>query len=152
MFSVYPSYDIPYVPSSWDRLETMIELSQVHYGDKTVDLGAGDGRVVTAMAKLGAKAQGYEIDKGRAELGQKNIKEEGLTNNAVIYNKNFWNINLGDYNIITLYGITNIMERLEIKIYQEVKPGTKIISNFFPFPTLIPLKKKRSIYLYIPQQ
>ena len=152
MFSVYPSYDIPFVPTSWERLQTMIELSHVNYGSKSVDLGSGDGRVVIAMARLGANAEGYEIDKGRAALGQKNIKKKGLENKAIIYNKSFWHIDLGSYDIITLYGITSIMERLEEKIYKEVKPGTKITSNFFPFPTLIPLIKKQSIYLYMPQE
>lgn len=139
---------VPFVPSSWDRLETMITLANVTPGQKTLDLGAGDGRVVIAMAKLGADAYGYEIDPDLVEEGMRNIKNEGLENKAFILNKDYWNENLSSFDIVTIYGMTSVMEKLEKKLRDELKSGAKVISNYFTFPTWPHVEKKDQIYVY----
>ncbi|HUD44240.1 MAG TPA: 50S ribosomal protein L11 methyltransferase [Patescibacteria group bacterium] len=134
--------------SANERLDVMLELSQIQPGQKTIDLGSGDGRVVIAMAKLGAQAHGIEIDPGRVELARNNILKENLLDKAIITQGNFWNEDLGEFDIITLYGITGIMERLEKKLKIEMKPGSKVISNFFQFPNWYPAKNKSNIFVY----
>ena len=140
--------DIPFVPSSTDRLNTMVELSQVKPGQKTLDLGSGDGRVVIAMAKAGAEAHGFEVDPKLVEESKKNIANEGLEGKAFIHNKSFWDGDLRDFDVITVYGITSIMGRLEGKLKQELKDGAKIVSNYFTFPNWKPEEVKEKVYLY----
>ena len=53
---------VPFVPSPQDVVDKMIELAGVKKGDTVYDLGSGDGRIVIAAAKKGAKAVGFEID------------------------------------------------------------------------------------------
>lgn len=141
-------YDIPFVPSSVQRVSTMIELADIKPGQKAVDLGAGDGRIVIEMAKRGAIAVGYEIDKQRAKLSLENIKKENLEDKAIVFNGNFWYVDLSRFDIVTLYGITGIMERLEKKLKTELKEGARIVSNFFTFPGLTPEIEKEDVYLY----
>jgi len=140
--------DIPFVPTSDDRLKKMIELAQVKPGEKAVDLGCGDGRVIIALAKAGAEAYGYEIDKNRAEIAIKKVLEEGLSKNVHVFCQNFWDVDLRPFDIVAIYGITSIMNRLEIKLKKELKPGSRVVSNYFPFPTWEPEKKEGSVYLY----
>lgn len=140
--------DIPFVPSSTDRLNTMIELSSVKPGQKTLDLGSGDGRVVIAMAKAGAEAHGFEVDPKLIEEARKNIAEEGLEGKAFIYSKNFWDGDLGEYDVVTVYGITSIMGRLEAKLKNELRPNAKVVSNYFTFPNWEPEEVKEKVYLY----
>lgn len=140
--------DIPFVPSSTDRLNTMIELSGVKPGQKTLDLGSGDGRVVIAMAKAGAEAHGFEVDPKLIEEARKNIAKEGLEGRAFIHSKNFWDSNLGEYDVITVYGITSIMGRLENKLKSELKQDALVVSNYFTFPNWEPQKVKDKVYLY----
>ncbi|MGI5828247.1 MAG: SAM-dependent methyltransferase [Patescibacteria group bacterium] len=144
----YKIYDIPYVPSSWNRLETMIELCAVKPGQKTADLGSGDGRVVIALAQRGAEAHGFEIEPERVELAKKNIRKAGLEGKAFIHQANFWDVNLSQFDIITVYGITGIMDRLETKLKKELRNGSKVISNYFTFPTWRHKILKDDVYLY----
>jgi ribosomal protein L11 methylase PrmA len=129
--------DIPFVPSSDTRLKAMLELAEIKAGERAIDLGSGDGKLVIALARQGAIVDGYELDEGRVNLSKENITKERLTNPPQIYNETFWNADLSQYDLIVLYGITSIMERLEKKLTLEAKPGTKVVSNLFKFPKLI---------------
>lgn len=141
--------DVPYVPSSWDNLEVMLKLAKVKAGQSSADLGAGDGRVVVAFAKAGAKAHGFEIDPSRVKLGRRNIEQEGLTDRGFIHHSNFWDEDLGKFDIITVYGIGNIMGKLEMKLRKEAKIGCKVISNSFTFPNWQYITKKDNVFLYV---
>lgn len=143
------AYDIPYVPSTPEKVETMVELSQIKPGEKSADLGSGDGRVVIAMAQKGAIAHGFEIDPYRAVLGEDNIYDAGLVDKAFIHHKSFWDINLSEFDVISLYGITGIMDRLEKKLQQELKSNARVVSNIFTFPNWEPVQKKEDVYLFI---
>ena len=50
----------PYIPSDQSTIKRMIKFAKVKKGEKAVDLGAGDGRVIVELAKAGAIAYGYE--------------------------------------------------------------------------------------------
>ena len=47
---------VPFVPSPQEVVDKMIELAGVKKGDVVFDVGSGDGRIVIAAAKKGAKA------------------------------------------------------------------------------------------------
>lgn len=51
----------PFIPSSKKTLERMMKLAKIKPGDNVYDLGCGDGRIVFASTKAGAKAVGYEL-------------------------------------------------------------------------------------------
>lgn len=52
----------PYAPSDEDKIQRMLSLARAAKGDRAVDVGSGDGRVVIALAKIGAHATGYEVN------------------------------------------------------------------------------------------
>ena len=143
-----PQSSIPYVPSLEEKVRIIIELAGPLQGKMTADLGSGDGRIVIAFAKNGARAHGFEIDPGRVALARKNIEDAWLDGLAIIHPQSFWEANLGEFDILTLYGITSIMERLEKKIDQEGKPGLVIISNVFTFPNWTPVTERENVYVY----
>jgi len=140
---------VPYVPSGWNRVKTMAELAQATEGQKTLDLGSGDGRVVIAMAQVGALAYGYEINPELIEKALENIVKAQVAKNAFILNKDYWNEDLSGFDIITIYGMTSVMKNLEKKLQKELKPGSKVISNFFTFPNWPHTIKKDGIYVYV---
>lgn len=138
-----------YVQTTDERVEKMVKILQATPGQSVVDLGAGDGRLVIALAKTGVKAYGYEIDPFLASLARKNIKKSGLDGNALIYCKNMWLSNLKDYDAVVIYPMVHIMKRLEKKFEKELKPGSKVVSNYFTLPTWKPDRVEDRIYLYI---
>ncbi len=143
------NYDIPFVPTSDSSLQTMIKLANIRTGETACDLGAGEGKLVIAMGKMGAIVDGYEIDAKRAQTATQRVKAEGLDDRVRIYHQNFWNAPLNNYDVIMLFGITRIMPRLEKKIMKEGKKGLRVISNVFTFPNWKPKEKEDNILLYV---
>jgi len=126
----------------------MMELAQIRKGIKAADLGSGDGRVVIALAQAGAEAHGFEIDRKLVAESRKKIKEAGLEGKAFIHHQSFWDSNLAGFEVITIYGITSIMEKLEKKLKTELKNGARVISNYFTFPSWEHNEKRERVYLY----
>lgn len=143
-------YDIPFVPSSDDNVRIMVELAAGQSGGQAVDLGAGDGKVVVALAERGLKATGVEIDQSRFELAKHVIMSRRLESRANMVHESFWVHNLQPYDIIVLYGIPSIMERLKRKIINEASPPCWVISNNFEFPDWQPAKSEGNVLLYAP--
>ena len=70
------------VPTTEKRVWQMIGFLDLNKAGKAVDLGAGDGRLIIALAKAGIEAHGYEINPFLVSLARKNIKEAGLEDKA----------------------------------------------------------------------
>ena len=68
--------DVIYVPTPHEVVEKMLDMAKVKKGDVVYDLGCGDGRIVVAAAKRGAKATGWDIDPVRIERSQGERQEE----------------------------------------------------------------------------
>ncbi len=137
-----------FAKSREELVEKMIYLADIRPGEKAVDLGSGDGRLVIALAKAGAEAYGYEINPFLVWFSRRNIKKAGLIDKAFICWGNFWNEDFSKFNIVTIYGITYMMKRLEIKLKKELRPDSRIISNYFIFQNWTPHKTKGAIRLY----
>jgi cyclopropane fatty-acyl-phospholipid synthase-like methyltransferase len=137
-----------YTPSSRERISYILSLANVKPGEKVVDLGSGDGRVLMACAKKGARCTGFEIDPLLVWRSRKNIKKAHLDKKITIIPKSFWTANISSYDVIIIYGITHIMGRLKDKLKKEAKENTRIISVYFRFPGWDHILKKGDIYLY----
>lgn len=147
-FLPFVSWGALYVPTSKERVKKIIEFANVKPGDKVIDLGSGDGRLLVAFAKAGAKAYGYEINPVLVKKSKDNITRADVKEKATVYLGSFWGVDLSDFDIIIIYGMRHVMRRLEKKINKEAKKGTRIISNTFTFPTLPKTKEDNDVYLY----
>jgi 16S rRNA A1518/A1519 N6-dimethyltransferase RsmA/KsgA/DIM1 with predicted DNA glycosylase/AP lyase activity len=139
---------IPYFQTSRYRVETMVVLADPKPDEVGADLGSGDGRIVLAFAKQGIEMHGYEIDEELIKLSQTTLLSANLEN-AFIHNKDFWQEDLSTYDIICCYPMPTIMGRLENKLKEELKPGSRILLNYFPFKHWKEKKVKDNIYLYV---
>ncbi len=140
--------EIPYFTTSRYRVRTMIRLAALQIGEFAVDLGSGDGRIVIALAQAGAVAYGFETQKALRKQSQKTITTLGLTH-AFILDNNFWQEDVSRFAIITFYGMPDIMLSLKEKLLRETKPGTRILSNYYPLPGWKETTKEDNIYLYV---
>jgi len=138
----------PFVATKKEAVEKIIALGGVREGDTTIDIGSGDGRIVIACARRGAMAHGYEINPLLVWVSKQNIKRAGLTKNAFIHWANFWWKNCSRFDVVTIYGMPHLMKSLERKLRRELKPGSRVVSNSFPFPTWHPDGVEGKLYLY----
>jgi protein-L-isoaspartate O-methyltransferase len=139
---------IPYFQTSRYRVETMVKLAEAKQDEKAADLGSGDGRIVIAFSKAGIEMHGYEIDNELRKLSEENIRKLNLKN-AFIHNKDFWGEDLSQYDIICCYPMPTVMGRLERKLDEELRPGARVLLNYFPFKHWKEEKNKDNIFLYI---
>lgn len=137
-----------YFPTSTRNIETIVRLAQIKPGQKIVDLGSGDGRILIALARAGAIAIGYEINPALVRSSRRAIARAGLSKNVTVHWKSFWRADLSQYDTVVVYGIPYIMNKLSKKMERELKPGTKIVSNIYSFHRWKPVAKDGEVYLY----
>lgn len=139
---------IPYLPTNHQRIKDMLMLAKIKKGEKAVDLGSGDGRIVIAMAKQGAEAHGYELNFFYVLLSNWNIKKQGLEKKAFIHWGNFFTVDLSSYDVITCYGISYLIQKIEKKLKNEIKTSARVIATSYKFRTWKYSKKRDFAFLY----
>jgi SAM-dependent methyltransferase len=143
----------PWVPTSMVMVHKMLTIAQVRPGDLVYDLGCGDGRtIVTAARRYGARAVGIEIDPLRYLWCQSLITVLGLRSRVRIVYGNFFKQDLSDASVVTCYLLQDTNNKLEGKLKQELRPGTRVVSNTFSFPGLPQVRRDGDarLYLYAP--
>jgi len=108
----------------------MLDLAAVGPADRVFDLGSGDGRLVLAAARRGARAWGIEFDPGLVELSRRTAEREGLAGKATFVQGDLFESDFSDASVVTLFLLTNINVRLRPKLLA-LKPGTRIVSSTF---------------------
>jgi ribosomal protein L11 methylase PrmA len=107
--------------------------------DTVFDLGSGDGRIVIAAGKLGAKAVGYEIDPLLVRDSRAAIEKAGLQELVKIAPGDLFNAPLADASVVALYLPQDFLERLKPS-FMNLKPGSRIVSHQFKIPGAVPEK------------
>jgi SAM-dependent methyltransferase len=122
--------DVIWVPTAESLVEAMLDLAGVTPNDYVIDLGSGDGRIVIAAAKRGARAVGFEYNPDMVELSRKNAKKEGVSDRASFMNADLFESNFSEATVITMYLLPQLNLKLR-PIILELKPGTRIVSHAF---------------------
>jgi len=122
----------PFVQTPIEVAKKMIELSALEPGQKLFDLGAGDGRlVIMAAQETGASAVGVEIRDDLVERARSEIKKLNLEDKVRMIHDDFFNVDLQDADVVTLYLTTSGNERLRPKLERELRKGAKVLSHDF---------------------
>jgi len=133
---------VPYVPTPYAVVRAMLKLANVGPEDVVYDLGCGDGRIVLMAAKeFGVKkAVGIEKDPDRYKVALTRVREEGLEGRVEIKLGDFFEENISEATVVTLFLLTSVNEMLKPKLERELKPGTRIVSHEFRIPGWKPEK------------
>lgn len=130
----------PYVPSDNDSARQMLKMVNGYRPKRVLDMGSGDGKLVILLAKQGYQVDGVELNPWLVWRSRRAIKRAGLDGKASVRWGNFWSFDVSGYDLVTLYVIKHIMPRLEKKLSAELAPGSLVVSNYFVFPNLKPVK------------
>jgi SAM-dependent methyltransferase len=123
--------DVPFVPTDQKVVEKMLELARVGPRDIVYDLGSGDGRIVIAAAKKGARGVGVDIDPQRIEEARENARAAGVEDRVRFVQGDLFKADIGDATVVTLYLLSTVNQRLRPKLLAELRPGTRIVSHAF---------------------
>ncbi len=123
-----PGPDVGWEPSPLEVVDRMIGLAQVRDTDLVYDLGCGDGRIVIAAAKTGARGVGVDLDPRRIEESCKNARRAGVESLTRFVNKDLFGADIGDASVLFLFLFPDVNVRLRPKLLRELKPGARIAS------------------------
>ena len=139
-----------YQPSSRTVVKRMLELAELTSNDTLYDLGSGDGRIlILAAQQYGAKAVGIEIDPIRYYRTKRKIARRGLEKQIQLIQGNFFDQNLADASVITIYQSQRTNQKIKGKFLEELRPETRIVSNRWTFEGWTPIKVDDTIPLYL---
>jgi len=135
--------DVPYVPTTEEAVRAMLKLADVKKADIVYDLGCGDGRIVIAAAKTyGARGVGIDIDPDRIQEARENAKKAGVENLVRFEENDLFQANFREATVVTLFLLPSINLKLRPKLLQDLKPGTRVVSNTFNMGTWRPEKEQ----------
>lgn len=141
-------FETPFYPSRTKDFKKV--LDQLNYdlnGKNFLDLGSGDGRFVVFAARNGAKAEGIEINP-YLSLFAKLIIFLTRTKNAKILNKNFKNHDFSKYDIVYTYIFKEYIDLVKDKMFEQMKPGSIIVSKIFTMSDVEPDQKIGQYKIY----
>jgi ribosomal protein L11 methylase PrmA len=124
--------DVPYVPTTAEAVTAMVKLANTTGTDVVFDLGCGDGRIVIAAAKnFGARGVGIDIDPVRIAEAKENARKAGVEDLVRFEQNDLFRADIHEASVVTLFLLSSVNQRLRPKLLQELKPGTRIVSNTF---------------------
>ena len=122
--------DVMWIPTAQALAEKMLNLAQVTSQDYVIDLGSGDGRIVIAAAKRGARALGIEYNPDLVALSKRNAAREGVGDKARFIEADIFKSDFTQATVITMFLLPELNLQLRPAIL-DLKPGTRIVSNYF---------------------
>ena len=141
----------PWLPTSPAAAKRMLELAEVKPGQRVVDLGAGDGRlVIMAARRFGARAAGVEIDPGLCFIANGLITLLGLRDRAHVFRGDMYSFDLTKADVVTLCLLRTTNEKLQARLSRQLRPGARVVSRLFLMPgwTPVAFDAARLIYVY----
>lgn len=125
----------PYVPTKRKLIKLILKTSGLQKGQKFLDLGCGDGRVVLLAAKeFHADANGVDVNVFIILVAKLKAKLSKI--NATFFLENLFNFPLSNFDVIYIFLFPEMISKLAGKIKKEAKKGAVIISHGFKIDQL----------------
>jgi precorrin-6B methylase 2 len=108
----------------------MLDMVGLTPDDYVIDLGSGDGRIVIAAAKRGARALGIEYNSELVEQSKVTSIKEGVSNKASFLSLDLFEADISAASVLTMFLSPEMILKLHPKLLK-LKPGTRVVSNTF---------------------
>jgi hypothetical protein len=123
-----PNSLAPYVPTPEAVVEAALDLAELQPGETLLDPAAGDGRVLKAAGKRGAKAIGYETNPERYQMCR------GWEGVIGVYDTDGAKADWSRADVIYLYTLPSSNIKIQAALLEKCKAGARIVSKDFDFP------------------
>lgn len=126
----------PYVPTKMRIVDEILGEAQLKKGQTFIELGSGDGRVVLrAVERYGVYGVGVDINPLLVFLARLNARMQRL-NQVEFLVKNIYEVDLKKADVIYLFLMPPMLEKLAPTLTHHIKPGALVISHGFRLPEL----------------
>jgi len=125
-----PGKDVVWVPTPRVLIDKMLDVARVTPRDFVVDLGSGDGRLVIAAAKRGARSLGVEFEPDMVALSRRNAAAAGVSDKASFLQGDMFEADFSQATVLTLFLLPANLRKLAPK-FLDMAPGTRIVTNAY---------------------
>ncbi len=121
-----------------------LRLARLQPGERLLDIGCGDGRVLSVAAQAGALVTGVETDEELVSVARQHLADDRL-DGTVIHGDAF-DIDL-EADVVFAYLSPAILQRLRPRL-QAARPGTRLVTIDFAVPGLVATRVVGGVHLY----
>jgi hypothetical protein len=112
----------------------MLDIAKVGPDDFVIDLGSGDGRIVIAAAKQrGARGFGVEVVPSLVDQARREAARQAVGERVQFRAENLFVTDIGKATVLTMYLYPNVLHQLRPRIFEQLKPGARVVSHEFDF-------------------
>lgn len=124
--------DIGYIPTPLKLVDILLDFAAVDKDDILYDLGSGDGRIlIQAAQKFRTRGIGIECDRDRLSEANVNVEKAGVKNLVEFRHEDLFSCNFSEASVVFLYLLPHLNLQLRPQLWQQLKPGTRVISRDF---------------------
>jgi len=123
---------VPFIGTPDEVVQRMLEIAGTRADDLVVDLGSGDGRIVIAAAKnFGARGLGIEREADMVKESRENARRAGVADRVSFQRADVLEADISRATVVTVYLLPQLVERLQLRFYSELAPGTRVVAHAF---------------------
>jgi SAM-dependent methyltransferase len=126
-----PGKDVVWVPTPPKVVDYMLDVAKVSPKDYVIDLGSGDGRIVLAAAKRGARALGVELNQELVQLSTEEAARQGLSERAAFRVQDMFQTDLSQASVLTTYLLPHLNVKVRPQLLRQMKPGSRVVTYAF---------------------
>jgi len=131
--------DIGFLPTPWPVVEVVFELAALRPQDVFYDLGSGDGRLlVLAAQRFGTRGVGIDIDPDRIQVAAQNAIAAQVSQLVSFRQQDLFTSDFQEATVLFLYLLPHLNLRLRPRLFQQLRPGTRLISLDFDMGDWLP--------------
>ncbi|MGE5220727.1 MAG: SAM-dependent methyltransferase [Chloroflexota bacterium] len=139
--AVWTDGEVPFVRSTPEVIDRMLELAQVKPGDVVYDIGSGDGAIIIQAAKkYGVKGVGIEIDQDLVRKARDNAFRQKVQDLVEFHAQDAFTVDVSPATVVTLYMLPDFNAKLRPILDRQLKPGTRVVSHDYEIPGWVPEK------------
>ena len=126
-----PGKDVVWVPTPSQVVELMLDVAKVTPQDFVIDLGSGDGRIVIAAGKRGARGFGVELNENLVQLSNEEAARQGVGERVQFHVRDMFQTDLSPASVLTTYLLPHLNVRVRPQLLKQMKPGSRVVAYAF---------------------
>jgi len=131
--AVWTDGEVPFVATTPEVIDRMLEIAGVQPGDVVFDIGSGDGAIVIRAAKkYGVHAVGIEIDEALVRKARSNAYKEDVEHLVDFRAQDAFTADVSPATVVTLFMLPEFNAKLRVILERQLRPGTRVVSHDYP--------------------
>lgn len=131
LFGGGPALDVPYAETRTEAVEKMLDMARVGPGDRVIDLGTGDGRMLLQAAARGAGGLGVDIDPVLVADANASAERQGVADRVTFRTQDLFDTPIAEADVVTMFLLPEINLKLRPRLLSELRPGARVVSHAF---------------------